>query len=222
MTVRRLDREVQTSSKRQPPAAAPGHEPPATLAALNDQILESPPPAHFSPRAVLGEGPVGATIALVGEQPGDREDLEGRPFVGAAGQLLDKALAEAGIRRGETYVTNAVKNFKYRQVGKRRIHQTPTSGEIRHYRWWLGRELDFIYPRLVVALGSTATEAMAGQPLPVMKNRGPTDKFTPWPGFITVHPSSLLRHPGAAARTEAFAAFVGDLARARAMATRLG
>ncbi len=103
-------------------------------------------------------------------------------------------------------------------MGKRRIHQTPTTGEIKHYRWWLERELEFVRPRLVVALGASATLAMAGKPMPVMKNRGPTDQFGLWKGFITVHPSSLLRQPDEAAKAAAYQAFVGDLKRARALA----
>ena len=180
--------------------------------------MESKPPPSFSPRAVPWEGPIGAALALVGEQPGDQEDLAGRPFVGPAGQVLDRALAQAGIRRHDTYVTNAVKNFKFKPVGKRRIHQRPTSGEIRHYRWWLERELELVRPQLVVALGSTAAEALAGKAIPVMKNRGPTDRFSAGKGFITVHPSSLLRQPDAAARAGAFSAFVDDLAQAQALA----
>ncbi|HXU99823.1 MAG TPA: UdgX family uracil-DNA binding protein [Caulobacteraceae bacterium] len=196
--------------------------PPKSLNVLNLQIQESEPPPSFSRRAVLGEGPIGAAMALVGEQPGDQEDLAGRPFVGASGRLLDRALAEAGIARGEAYVTNAVKNFKYRREGKRRIHQKPTTGEIRHYRWWLERELEFVHPLLVVTLGSTATEALAGKAIPVMKNRGPTDRFALWRGFITVHPSSLLRQPDGAARAEAFVAFVRDLEWAHALAANTG
>jgi uracil-DNA glycosylase family protein len=211
-----IERETQMSIKRnlERVVAAMAEQAPKSLEALNRQILESEPPGPFSPRAVLGEVPVGATIALVGEQPGDQEDVEGHPFVGPAGQLLDRALAEAGITRGETYVTNAVKNFKFKRAGKRRIHQTPTTGEIKRYRWWLERELEFIGPHLVVALGASATQALAGKVVPVMKNRGPTDLFAPWKGFITVHPSSLLRQPDEAAKAAAYKAFVADLARA--------
>ena len=147
-------------------------------------------------RAVLGEGPVGAAIAFVGEQPGDQEDLQGRPFVGPAGQLFDRALAEAGIDRAAAYVTNAVKHFKFVQRGKRRLHQRPTAGEVAHYRWWLKQELDLVAPRLVVALGATAVLALAGKALPVNANRGPTT-FDNRRGYITVHPSYLLRIPDA-------------------------
>ena len=107
-------------------------------------------------------GPARARIMLVGEQPGDKEDLAGRPFVGPAGRLFDTLLAEAGIDRDKCYVTNAVKHFKHEPRGKRRIHQSPTAGEVKHYRWWLDRELDLVRPRLVVALGATAALALEG------------------------------------------------------------
>ncbi len=215
-----IEREAQMPTHRNPDkaVAAMADQAPKSLKALNRQIRESQPPAPFSPRAVLGEGPIGAAIALVGEQPGDQEDIEGHPFVGPAGQLLDRALAEAGIDRRQAYVTNAVKNFKFKPAGKRRLHQTPTTGEIKHYRWWLERELEFVHPKLVVALGSTATQAVAGKVIPVMKNRGPTDQFGAWKGFITIHPSALLRQPDEAAKAAGFGAFVEDLKRARALA----
>jgi uracil-DNA glycosylase family protein len=112
------------------------NEPP-TLEALNALIVASKPLVPSATRAVLGEGPVGASIAFVGEQPGDQEDRQGRPFVGPAGQLLDRAMSEAGIDRQGVYVTNAVKHFKFEQRGKRRIHQKRTAGEVKRYRWWL-------------------------------------------------------------------------------------
>jgi probable DNA metabolism protein len=215
-----IERESQMPAKRNPDkaVAAMTAQAPASLDALNRLILESDPPEPFSPRAVVGEGPIGAAVALVGEQPGDQEDLAGRPFVGPAGQLLDAALEEAGISRAESYVTNAVKNFKFKLIGKRRIHQTPTAGEIKHYRWWLHRELEFVRPRVVVALGSSATQAVAGKLIPVLKNRGLTDAFGEWTGVITVHPSSLLREPDAVARAAAYRAFVDDLKRAQELA----
>ena len=109
---------------------------------------------------------------FVGEQPGDQEDLQGRPFVGPAGQLLDRALAEAGIDREQAYLTNAVKHFKFEQRGKRRIHQKPTAGEVKHYRPWLMKELELVGPRLVVALGATAVLALAGKAMPITRARG--------------------------------------------------
>ena len=168
-------------------------------------------------KAVFGEGPVGAAIALVGEQPGDQEDLEGRPFVGPAGRLLDKALAEAEIPRDETYVTNAVKHFKYVQRGKRRLHQKPNAGEVKHYRWWLRQELDLVGPRVVVAMGATAVLALVGRALPIGKNRGET-RFENRLGYITVHPSYLLRLPDEAAKRAEWRAFVADLERVRELA----
>ena len=149
--------------------------------------------------------------------PAIRRTLQGRPFVGPAGQILDRALAEVGIDRSATYVTNAVKHFKYVQRGKRRLHQRPTAGEVTHYRWWLKKELDLVGPRLVVALGATAVLALAGKPLPITANRGET-RFDNRFGYITVHPSYLLRLPDEAAKQEAYAAFRGDLARIREIA----
>jgi uracil-DNA glycosylase len=187
-------------------------EPPRTLDELNRLIDAAPPMVEGGTRAVLGEGPVGAPIAFVGEQPGDQEDLQGRPFVGPAGQIFDRALAEAGIDRGTTYVTNAVKHFKYVQRGKRRLHQRPTAGEVTHYRWWLKTELDLVGPRVVVAMGATAVLALAGRSLPIGANRGETT-FDNRRGYITVHPSYLLRLPDAAEKARAYAAFRDDLVR---------
>jgi len=193
----------------------PGSDP-ATLDELNRLIAEAEPGVTGGGRAVLGEGPVGADIALVGEQPGDREDIEGHPFVGPAGQMLDRVLAEAGIDRSRAYVTNAVKHFKFVQRGKRRIHQKPTAGEVKHYRWWLQREMDLVHPRLVVALGATAVLALAGKALPIGANRGETH-FGEHAGYITVHPSSLLRIPDATAKQEAYRAFLADFRRIRTL-----
>lgn len=187
---------------------------PRTLKALNRMIEASPPFVKGSPRAVLGEGPLHPSLALVGEQPGDSEDREGRPFVGPAGKLLDKALAAAGIERNAVYVTNAVKHFKFEQRGKKRLHARPNAGEVKHYRWWLKKELDIVKPKLAVAMGATATLALAGRPLAVNANRGQAD-FEGRPGFITVHPSSLLRIRDEADRRTAFRRFVTDLKRAK-------
>jgi DNA polymerase len=163
---------------------------------------------------VLGEGPIGAPIAFVGEQPGDQEDLEGKPFVGPAGQLLTRALTEVGLDRRKSYITNAVKHFKFEQRGKKRIHQKPTSGEVKHYRWWLMKELDLVHPKLVVALGSTALLALAGKSLPITRVRGPT-QFGSYQGYVTVHPSYLLRIPDAAAKKQAYQDFLLDMQRIR-------
>lgn len=189
---------------------------PKSLSALNAIIAASEPLVPGATGAVLGEGPVGAPIAFVGEQPGDVEDLQGRPFVGPAGQLLDRAMSQAGIERKSSYLTNAVKHFKFEQRGKRRIHQKPTAGEVKHYRWWLEKELELVRPRLVVALGATAVLALTGKPLPIMRSRGPAD-FIGHRGFITVHPSYLLRLPGDDERSEGFQHFVKDLQSARSL-----
>ena len=190
---------------------------PATLAALNERIAASPPLVPGATQAVLGEGPEGAAMAFVGEQPGDAEDLAGRPFVGPAGQLLDHALNEAGIDRREVYVTNAVKHFKFEARGKRRIHAKPTAGEVKHYRWWLMKELDFVQPKMVIALGATALLALSGKALPLMRSRGPF-QFGDWPGFVTVHPSYLLRIPDASEKRRAYAEFLSDLREAARLA----
>src|SRR5882724_8560951 len=182
---------------------------PQSLKALNRLIAAAAPLVPGADHAVLGEGPMGAAIALVGEQPGDQEDREGRPFVGPAGKLLDQAMEEAGIDRKSVYVTNAVKHFKFAQRGKKRIHQKPTMGEVKRYRWWLMKELDFVAPKLVVALGGTAAAALAGKAVSVTKARGRAD-FDGRAGYITVHPSYLLRIPDADAKHAAYRDFVAD------------
>lgn len=189
---------------------------PHSLEELNRLIAESPPLVKGGTRAVLGEGPTGAAIAFVGEQPGDQEDLQGRPFVGPAGQLLRQAMREAGIDDKRAYITNAVKHFKFELRGKRRIHAKPSTGEVAHYRWWLNLELDFVNPGLVVALGATAALALAGKPVPVMKARGET-RFGERRGYITVHPSMLLRIPDAEGKRAAYEDFLTDLRRIRAL-----
>jgi DNA polymerase len=191
---------------------------PATLDGLNALIAGSRPLVPGATRAVLGEGPIGASIAFVGEQPGDQEDRQGRPFVGPAGQLLDRAMSDAGIDRHAVYVTNAIKHFKFEQRGKRRIHQRPTAGEVKHYRWWLDQELRLVHPRLVVALGATAILALAGKPLPIAKFRGRAE-FDGRAGFITVHPSYLLRVPDRTAKEQAYREFVDDLRSIRRIAS---
>lgn len=189
----------------------------ATLDALNAALAAEPPLVPGGTHSVQGEGPVGAAIAFVGEQPGDEEDRQGRPFVGPAGRLLDRAMAEAGISRDRVYVTNAVKQFKFIQRGKRRIHQTPTAGEVSRARWWLHQELDLVHPRVVVALGATAGLALAGRKVAVTRERGPL-LFDNRRGYLTVHPSYLLRLPDEPARQAAYAAFLTDLNAIREMA----
>jgi uracil-DNA glycosylase len=192
------------------PAVDAAQEDPRTLAELNADISASRAFVAGAKRPVLGEGPLAAAIAFVGEQPGDQEDAQGRPFVGPAGQLLDRAMTEAGINRSRCYLTNAVKHFKFEQRGKRRIHQKPTAGEVKHYRWWLDKELALVAPRLIVALGATAVLALAGKSMPVTRFRGKTEFFGRR-SYITVHPSYLLRIPDAEAKRRAYDEFVDDL-----------
>ncbi|MDO8913782.1 MAG: UdgX family uracil-DNA binding protein [Phenylobacterium sp.] len=163
-------------------------------------------------QGVPGEGPAHARLMLVGEQPGDQEDLAGRPFVGPAGQVLDKALAEAGVPRTETYVTNAVKHFKHELRGKRRIHQTPNPSEVTACRWWVDAERRLIRPRVVVSLGATAALSVFGKVTPIGKNRGIALQLPDQAqGVVTYHPSYLLRVPDAEAKAKAYALFVQDL-----------
>lgn len=171
-------------------------------------------------QTVFGEGSGSARIVLVGEQPGDREDLAGKPFVGPAGQLLDRALQQAGVNRTATYVTNAVKHFKFEPRGKRRIHKKPNEQEISACHQWLDRELHAIEPDLIVALGATAARAVFGRATAIGKNRGhiiskpPLGTDIAADVLVTVHPSYLLRVPDED-REAAFAQFVDDLKLAR-------
>jgi uracil-DNA glycosylase family protein len=163
-------------------------------------------------QTVFGEGPQRATLMLVGEQPGDQEDLAGKPFVGPAGKLLDRALEEAGIDRGKVYVTNTVKHFKWEPRGKRRIHQKPNSREIAACRPWLEAELQIVRPRLLVCLGSTAAQAIFGPAFRVTRERGKVLAAAIAPRVVTtVHPSSLLRQPDEESRRREYARFVDDL-----------
>ena len=211
--------EAAMSLKRNPDkaVAAMADQDPRNLQELNEIIAASEPLVPGATRAVLGEGPIGAAIAFVGEQPGDQEDLQGRPFVGPAGRLLNGALEKAGIDRTNVYVTNAVKHFKFQQRGKRRMHQSPTAGEVKHYRWWLMKELDFVHPKLVVALGATAALALAGKPVTIGKARGEA-WFESRHGYVTVHPSYLLRLPDEEAKEAAYDAFLQDLKHIAALA----
>ncbi len=163
-------------------------------------------------QTVFGEGPVDAALMFVGEQPGDQEDLAGKPFVGPAGQVFDRALAAAGIDRSRTYVTNAVKHFKFEQRGKRRIHSKPGTGEIDACRWWIEQEQMLVKPQVTVALGATAARSLFGKTMTIGRERG-REMRLPDGGaaWITVHPSYLLRLPDAAQAEEEFARFVEDL-----------
>jgi uracil-DNA glycosylase family protein len=145
-------------------------------------------------QTVFGEGPANAEVMFVGEQPGDQEDLKGKPFVGPAGQLLDRALDEAGVERRKTYVTNAVKHFKFVPRGKRRLHQKPNTSEIKACRQWFEKERALIKPKLIVALGATAVYQVFGKTMPIGKNRGKVIELAGGThALITVHPSFLLR-----------------------------
>ncbi len=167
-------------------------------------------------QTVFGEGALDARILFVGEQPGDQEDLAGRPFVGPAGEVFNAALEEAGIDRKATYVTNAVKHFKFVQRGKRRIHQSPDAGEISACRWWIEQERELIRPPLTVALGATAARSLFGKVMAIGKNRGRAHVLPDGSeGWITVHPSFLLRLPDEAARRAERRKFVEDLKRIR-------
>jgi DNA polymerase len=163
-------------------------------------------------QTVFGEGPPGAQVMLIGEQPGNDEDLQGHPFVGPAGKLLDRALEEAGIDRTKVYVTNVVKHFKWEPRGKRRIHKKPSSREIAACRPWLDAEIAIVKPRIVVCLGATAAQALLGAQFRVTQHRGEFVESSLAP-FVTatVHPSSILRAPDEAARRAELKRFVQDL-----------
>lgn len=168
---------------------------------------------------VFGAGRARARLVLVGEQPGDQEDKQGQPFVGPAGRLLDQALQDSGIKRADTYVTNAVKHFKWAARGKRRIHQRPNGTEIMACRPWLEAELAAVRPRVAVALGAVAGEALFGRGFRVRDHRGRLEDAAvgDWQGLVvsTIHPSAILRAPDEKARGEAFSGLVADLATAR-------
>jgi DNA polymerase len=166
-------------------------------------------------QTVFGDGAEGADVVFVGEQPGDREDLEGKPFVGPAGRLLERAIAEAGLERGRIYVTNAVKHFKWEERGKKRIHQKPNAGEVAACHPWLEAELRVLRPAAVVCLGATAAQALLGKGFKVTRQRGVPVPSPHAPIVVaTVHPSSILRAPDDRRRAE-FEALVADLRRVR-------
>jgi uracil-DNA glycosylase len=163
-------------------------------------------------QTVFGEGREGSKLMLVGEQPGDQEDLQGRPFVGPAGRLLEKALEEAGIDRRRVYVTNAVKHFRWTRRGKRRLHEKPTATQIRACRPWLDAEIEVVRPKIVVLLGATAAQAVMGPAFRVSKDRGRLlSSPLGIPVLATVHPSSILRAADDESRDAALASFIADL-----------
>ena len=176
----------------------------------------------YATQTVFGEGPLDATLVFVGEQPGDQEDLAGRPFVGPAGAVFDDALEKAGIDRSTVYVTNAVKHFKFIQRGKRRIHNKPDAGQIEACRWWIDHERELIHPKLTVAMGATAARSLVGKVVTISRVRdAPLTLADGSECWVTVHPSSILRAPDDEARREARAMFVRDLKRIKRRAELL-
>jgi DNA polymerase len=202
-------------------AAAPGMlAAPGTLAALAEEAAGCRlcPLYQHATQTVSGEGPPQARLMLVGEQPGDQEDLAGRPFVGPAGQMLDRALTEAGIDRAQVYVTNAVKHFKFEPRGKRRIHATPDRSEIEACRFWLDQERALLKPAMTILLGASAARAVLGRAVTISRERGRPIALADGQGMITVHPSFLLRLPDEESKAREYASFVRDLREAAALA----
>jgi uracil-DNA glycosylase len=211
-----IESEASEPHKAQKREDAPMPRKPAadSIAALRAEAADcrACPLWKDATQTVFGEGPARARLMLVGEQPGDKEDLAGHPFVGPAGQMLDRALQEAGIIREEVYVTNAVKHFKFVPRGKIRLHQKPSTPEIRACRPWYERELAAIQPDLVVAMGATAAQCVFGKITPINKNRGkPVALDHTTQAMVTVHPSYLLRLPDEEAKAREYRRFVDDL-----------
>jgi uracil-DNA glycosylase len=211
----------------QPPNSRPdsGHEPPhpaPTVADLREAAAHCSACGLYrnATRTVFGEGPEGAFVMLIGEQPGDAEDIAGHPFVGPAGKLLDRCLAEAGVDRARTYITNVVKHFKWVPRGSRRIHSKPGAVEIEACFPWLEAEIAAVAPRIIVALGATAAQALFGRAFRVTRDRGRLMSSALAPhAFATVHPSALLRAPDEEAREREIRRFVEDLRKVAAIVT---
>jgi DNA polymerase len=196
------------------PPAKPDNERPTSLPALAaaEQACTRCPLYRDAIQAVPGEGPAGADFMLVGETPGDQEDRQGRPFVGPAGRLLDRALEDAGIAREDVYVTNAVKHFKFELRGKRRLHKKPNASEIDSCRWWLDVERALVKPKMVLALGVSAVRGLTGRLGTIKALRGRALELDDGSRLVvTVHPSALLRIEDDAERHAAYRAFVKDL-----------
>ena len=194
----------------------------AVLSALRKEAASCMRCGLYKPatQTVFGEGPAHAAFVLVGEAPGDREDIVGKPFVGPAGAVLDRALADAGIDRAKVYVTNAVKHFKFEPRGKRRLHARPNAGEIQACRWWLEREFEAIKPKFAVALGATAAQALTGHAVTIGRSRGREIQLLGVRGLITVHPSYILRIEDEAAKEAEYKRFVAELRLARTLEGR--
>ncbi len=192
----------------------------AAWEALRDEAAGCTRCSLYKPatQTVFGEGPVDADLMFVGEQPGDQEDLAGQPFVGPAGQMFDRAMADAGVDRSRAYVTNAVKHFKFEQRGKRRIHSKPNGAEIEACRWWVEQEQMLVRPRMTIALGATAARSLLGRVVTIGRERGRALSLPDGAGeaWITVHPSYLLRLPDEALKAAEYDRFVDDLRQAAA------
>ncbi|HZP77707.1 MAG TPA: UdgX family uracil-DNA binding protein [Pseudolabrys sp.] len=185
-----------------------------TLKALRDAEASCTrcPLYKHATQVVPGEGPTRAPIMMVGEQPGDKEDIAGQPFVGPAGRMLDQAIEEAGIDRKKVFVTNAVKHFKFEPRGKRRLHKRPNAYEIERCHWWVDLERTIVRPQLIVALGATAVRSISGRPLTISKIRGTVIPLADGGSMIaTIHPSYLLRIDDEADKAAQYRAFVRDL-----------
>jgi len=171
---------------------------------------------RYATQAVFGEGPVSSRIMLIGEQPGNDEDIQGHPFVGPAGKLLDRALADAGIDRQDVYVSNAVKHFKFEERGKRRLHKKPRMSEVKACRPWLEAEATLIKPEIIVCLGATAAQSVLGPKYRLTQERGQFVKHAWAPNVTaTIHPSAVLRAPDPEQRQEQYRQFVADLRKVR-------
>ncbi len=195
-----------------------GSDPALIRAAKDAAACQRCPLFGPATQMVFGEGPADSAVMFVGEQPGDQEDVIGRPFVGPAGQMMDRAMEEAGIDRRTVYVTNSVKHFKFIQRGRRRIHQTPEVPEIQACGGWLDIERDRVQPRLLVLMGGTAARAVMGRAVTISRERGrPFQLPDGQTAFVTVHPSYLLRLPDAGSKAREYAAFVRDLQAVRAI-----
>jgi uracil-DNA glycosylase len=183
----------------------------AALAKAEAECTRCPLYKHAT-QVVPGRGRPGARLMLVGEQPGDKEDLAGRPFVGPAGAILNRALADAGIRRDTVFVTNAVKHFKFEQRGRRRLHKRPNSYEIERCKWWLDHERAIIRPAVLVALGATAARSLFGRAVTISAMRGQEHRLANGTAaFVTIHPSYLLRIQDEDDKAREFRQFVADL-----------